>query len=57
MVQYAESIQHRNSKGRSQKNKRGDSKVKSNDNPEIPDRGGDIKHPGPPFGDYVTEAT
>ena len=34
-----------------QKNKRGDSKVESNDSPEIPDRGGDIRHPRPPFGD------
>ena len=31
-----------------QKNKRGDSKVKSNDGPEIPD-GGDIRHPRPSF--------
>ena len=37
-----------------QKNKRGDSKVKSDDSPEIPDRGGggDIGHPWPPFGVY-----
>ena len=33
-----------------QKNKRGDSKVESNDSPEIPDRGEDIRHPWPPFG-------
>ena len=35
-----------------QKNKRGDSKVESNDSPEIPDKGGggDIRHPRPPFG-------
>ena len=33
-----------------QKNKRGDSKVESNDSPEIPDRGGDIRHPQSPFG-------
>ncbi len=31
-----------------QKNKRGDSKVQSNDGPEIPD-GGDIRHPRPSF--------
>ena len=31
-----------------QKNKRGDSKVESNDSPEIPDRGEDIRHPGAP---------
>ena len=29
---------------------RGNSKVESNDSPEIPDRGGDIRHPRPPFG-------
>ena len=33
-----------------QKNKRGDSTVESNDSPEISDRGGDIRHPRPPFG-------
>ena len=33
-----------------QKNKRGDRKVGSNDSSEIPDRGGDIRHPRPPFG-------
>ena len=33
-----------------QKNERGDSKVESNESPEIPDRGGDIRHPRPPFG-------
>ena len=32
-----------------QKNKRGDSKVESNDSPEIPDRGGDIQHSRPLF--------
>ena len=32
-----------------QKNKRGDSKLESNDSPEIPDRGEDIRHPQPPF--------
>ena len=26
--------------------------MESNDSPEIPDRGGDIRHPRPPFGDY-----
>ena len=31
-----------------QKNKTGDSKVESNDSPEIPAR--DIRHPRPPFG-------
>ena len=35
-----------------QKNKTVNSKVESNDSPEIPDRGGgrDIRHPRPPFG-------
>ena len=33
-----------------QKNKRADSKVESSDSPGIPDRGGDIRHPRPPFG-------
>ena len=33
-----------------QKKKRGDSKVESNDSPEIPGRVGDIRHPRPPFG-------
>ena len=37
-----------------QKDKRGDSKVESNDSPEIPDRGGDIRHPRHPFGDTST---
>ena len=32
-----------------QKNKRGDSKVESNDSPGIPDRGGNIRHPQPRF--------
>ena len=32
-----------------QKNKRGNSKVESNDSPEIPGRGGDIRHPRPSF--------
>ena len=39
-----------------QKNKRGDSKVESNDSPMIPDRGGDIRHPRPPFGVKFTES-
>ena len=37
-----------------QKNERGDSKVESNDSPGIPDRGGHIRHPRPPFGGPVT---
>ena len=34
-----------------QKNKTGDTKVESNDSPEIPDRGGDIRHPQHLFGE------
>ena len=26
--------------------------MESNDSPEIPDRGGDIRHPRPPFGGH-----
>ena len=33
-----------------QKNERGDSKVESNDSPEIPDRGVTLYFPGPPSG-------
>ena len=36
-----------------QKNKRGDSKVESNDSPEIPDRGEKSDIPGLPSGDYA----
>ena len=35
-----------------QKNKRADSKVDSNDSPEIPDRGETSDIPGPPFGGH-----
>ena len=35
---------------RTRQNRRGNSKVESNDSPEIPDRGGDIRHHRPPFG-------
>ena len=35
-----------------QKNKRGDSKVESNDSPEIPDRGETSDIPGLPSGDH-----
>ena len=38
-----------------QTNKRGVSKVESNDSPEIPDRGGDIGHPRPPFGGNMSD--
>ena len=40
----------RKSNGTRQKNKRGNSKVESNDSPETPDGGGgrDIRHPRPP---------
>ena len=39
----------RTSSRRRQRNKTGNSKVESNDSPEIPDRGGDIRHPRPLF--------
>ena len=42
--------QDRKSSRRRQKNKRGDSKVESNDSPEIPDRGETSDIPGLPFG-------
>ena len=45
--------QDRKSEGFRQKNKIGDSKVESNDSPEVPDRGEDIEHPRPAFGDSV----
>ena len=38
-----------------QKNKRGDSKVESNDNPEIPYRGETSDIPGLPSGGFVEE--
>ena len=42
--------QDRKSKRTRQKNKSGDRKGESNDSPGIPDRGGGIRHPQPPFG-------
>ena len=39
-----------------QKNKRGDSKVESNDSPEIPDRGETSDIPGLPSGAVRTES-
>ena len=44
MGQQAEKRQDRKSNRTSQKNKTGDSKVESNDSPEMPDRGRDIRH-------------
>ena len=41
--------QDRKSNRTRQKNKKGNSKVESNDSPGISDRGGDIRHPRPPF--------
>ena len=38
-----------------QKNKRGDSKVESNDSPEIPDRGETSDIPGLPWGERGAE--
>ena len=49
MDQQAEKKDRKSNRTR-QKNKRGESKVESNDSPEIPDRGRDIRHPKPPFG-------
>ena len=55
MDQQAEKRQNRKSNRTRQKNKRGDSKVESNDSPEILDGGGGggrgIRHPRPPFGE------
>ena len=42
--------QDRKSKRTRQKNKSGDRKGESNDSPEIPDMGKNIRHPQPPFG-------
>ena len=41
--------QDRKSNRTRQKHKRGDSKVESNNSPETPDRGENIRHPPPPF--------
>ena len=49
----AEKWQDRKSKMTRQKNKRRDRKRELNDSPEIPDRAGDIRHPQPPFGDFI----
>ena len=48
MDQQAEKRKDRKSTRTRQKNKRGDSKVESNDSPEIPDRGEDITSPASP---------
>ena len=48
MDQQAEKKKKSNRIGK--KNKTVDSKVESNDSPNIPDRGGDVEHPRPPFG-------
>ena len=45
----------RKSKRTRQKNKRGDSKVESNDSPEIPDRGETSDIPGLPSGAIMTK--
>ena len=50
MTQQTEKREDRKSNWTKQKNKRGDSKVESNDSSEIPDWGGDIRHPRLPFG-------
>ena len=43
--------QNENSKRSGQKSKKADSKLKSNDGREIPDKGGDIRHAWPLFGE------
>ena len=52
--QAAKKKKDRKSNRTRQKNKRGDSKVESNDSPEIPDRGETSDIPGPPFGVFAT---
>ena len=47
----------RKSNSTRKKNMKGDSKVESNDSPGIPDRGGDIRHPWPPFGVQIKQET
>ena len=46
MGQQVEKGQDRKRNESRQKNRRGDSKVKSNDNPEIPDKGETSDNPG-----------
>ena len=46
----AEKMTDRKSKRTRQKNKRANKKRESNDSPEIPDRGGGIRHPRPHLG-------
>ena len=55
--QEAQNRSDRKSNRAGQRNKRGDSKVESNDNPQIPDRGGDTRHPWPPFRGYLFSTT
>ena len=50
MDQQAEKRYNRKSNRTRQKNKRADSKVESNDSPEIPDRGETSDIPGLPWG-------
>ena len=47
MDQQAEKRSDRKSNRIRQKNKRGNSKVESNDSPQVPHRGGNIRHPWP----------
>ena len=47
--QQQQHIYDRKSARTRQNNKTGDSKVESNDSPEIPDKRGDIRHPRPPL--------
>ena len=54
MGQQAEKRKDRQSNRTRQKNKRGDSKVESNDSPKIPDRGETSDIPGLPLGEMPT---
>ena len=53
--QQAEKDKDRKGNRTRQKNKRGDSKVESNDSPEIPDKGETSDIPGLPSGDMVSK--
>ena len=56
MDQQAEKRKDKKGNRTRQKNKRGESKVESNDSPEIPDRGETSDIPGLPSGDLTGTA-